>query len=1051
VRRRLVALTACILGLAAPLAVLADEGPIAQMHWRAIGPALPEGRATAVAGSNQHALLYYAGAADGGVWKSVDGGTSWQNVSDFIHLSSIGAIAVNPNDDADVWVGAGETNPRNDVIPESGLYHSTNGGRSWQALSFPNAPGISRILLDPTDPKHVVVAVLGDVFAPSAQRGVYVTFDGGVTFSKTLYLSEQSGASDMAMDPKNPSVIYAGMWHVLRRPWAIISGGTGDDGLYRSSDGGRTWKEVAGNGFPVPPIGRIGVTIAPSMPNRVYALVESSAGVLWRSDDSGVTWKMVSNDSLANQRPFYFSHVRVSPTDAGTVYAVSMLLATSYDGGEKFNLSAFGVHADLHDMWISSDGSRMALAGDGGIAVSANGGATWSNSRNIAIGQVYRVGLSNTIPYLVCGGLQDNNAYCGPAFNGDIDGITNRDWFKVTEGDGEWAIPDPANQRLIWADSENGEIVVYDRLSHESTNVRPYRGTAQEDFVLATSRYRFNWESPIAFAAYDPRVAFIGANVLFATSDGGKHWKAISPDLTRNDKSKQQVAKNSVTHDESGAENYGTILDIETSARRKGEIWTGSDDGLVYVTRDASTSSAHWRNVTPPGLPSDSAVETVAPSPLSDGTVFVSADRHAMGDDAAYIFVTHDYGSHWQRVSNGIPPGQYVRAVRPDTANANIVYAGTNRGIFISCDDGANWQSFQNNLPSVEVRDIRIQPQFDDLVIATHGRAIWVMDDIRAVQQSACRAPTAPLVIGPRPGIDLIGYRDDEGNYTDFVAQQPGGGILSNGGAVAALYYWLPVAAKKRPTIDVYDLHGHLWRHVEGKHDVFTGEEGESYWLSRADGKNEFDYDFTIDGPVRYESAPFFFRGPGEGPALPPGHYVMVFTLDGKTYRFPLFKLADPLSHTTAAEYRAQFDEQRRVYALLGRIDTMLNSLHSVRETLVADKKALKAGDTTSVAKVQSAIDGIDALVATLTSSPQGFEDFIQKPGQLREDVLGLMNDEPLAQATAILYDRLERAYAVRAKTYDAWVASLSGVNATLKAAAVKPVSAADAPLNSRP
>lgn len=1037
-----VLLAAGILSAMCAPAARADEGPIAQMRWRAIGPALPEGRATSVVGSNLHPLVYYAGTADGGVWKSVDGATSWLNISDSIHLSSVGAIAVNPSDDNDVWVGAGETNPRNDVIPESGLYHSTNGGRSWQAVSFPNAPGISRILLDPTDSKHIVVAVLGDVFGPSPQRGVYVSFDGGATFGKTLYLSEQSGASDMAMDPKNPSVIYAGMWHVLRRPWALSSGGT-DDGLFRSSDGGKTWKEVSGNGFPAPPIGRIGVAIAPSQPSRVYALVESSSGVLWRSDDSGVTWKPVSKDSLANQRPFYFSHVRVSPTDAGTVYAVSMLLATSYNGGEKFDISAFGVHPDLHDMWISSDGNRMALAGDGGIAISTNGGSTWSNSRNLAIGQVYRVGLSSAIPYLVCGGLQDNNAYCGPAFNGNSDGVTNRDWFKITEGDGEWAIPDPTNPRLIWADSQNGEVVLYDRVSHQATNVRPYRGTAQEDFVQATSRYRFNWESPIAFAAYDPHLAFIGANVLFETADDGKHWKAVSPDLTRNDKSKQQVAKNSVTHDESGAENYGTILDIETSARRKGEIWTGSDDGLVYLTRD---SGAHWRNVTPANLPPDSAVETVAPSPLADGTAFLSADRHAVGDDTAYIFVTRDYGAHWQRITNGIPAGQYARAVRPDTTNASIVYAGTNRGILVSCDGGANWRSFQNNLPAVEVRDIRIQPQFDDLVIATHGRAIWVMDDIRAVQRSACAIPTAPLVIGPRPAIDLIGYRDDEGNYTDFVAPQPGGGILGNGSTVAALYYWLPVLAKKRPTLDVYDLHGHRWRHVEGKHDVFTGEEGESYWLSRSDGKNEFDYDFTIDGPARYESAPFFFRGPDEGPTLPPGRYVMAFHLEGKTYRFPLLKVADPLSSVTPAEYRAQFDQQRRVYDLLGRVDTILNALHSVRETLVDDKKNLKASDAASATQLQSAIDGIDALVATLTSSPQSFEDFIQKPGQLREDVLGLMGDETLAQASLTLYARLDREYAVRAKVYDAWAASLGRVNAMLKAAGEKPVSAAAAP-----
>jgi len=1032
-------LVAGALSLAAPAAARADERPVAQMRWRSIGPALPEGRASAVVGSNAHALLYYAGTADGGVYKSVDGGVSWQNVTDFIHLSSVGAIALNPNDDTDVWVGAGETNPRNDVIQETGLYHSTNGGRAWTSVPFPKAPGISRILLDPKDPKHIVVAVLGDVFAPSQERGVYASFDGGATFTKTLYLSTQSGASDMVMDPKDPNVIYAGMWHVLRRPWAMTSGGTADDGLYRSTDGGKTWKAVTGNGFPAPPIGRIGLAIAPSQPSRIYALVESASGVLWRSDDSGVTWKLASSDSAANQRPFYFSHVRVSPTDPSTVYGVSMLLATSYDAGGKFDLTAFGVHSDLHDMWIASDGVRMALAGDGGIAISTNGGSTWANSRNIAIGQVYRVGISNTVPYFVCGGLQDNNAYCGPAFSGGLDGITNRDWFKVTEGDGEWAVPDPTNPRLIWADSENGEIAIYDRVSHESTNVRPYRATAQEDFVLANSRYRFGWQSPIAFAAYDPHLAFIGANVVFATSDAGKHWKAISPDLTRNDKSKQQVAKDSVTHDESGAENYGTLLDIETSARHKGEIWTGSDDGLVYLTRDGG---AHWSNVTPPDLPADSAVETVAPSTLADGTVYVSADRHAMGDDAAYVYLTRDYGAHWTKVTGGFAPGEYVRAVRPDIKNASMVYAGTNRGMRISCDSGTTWQSFQNNLPAVEVRDIRFSPQFDDMVIATHGRAIWIMDDMRPVQLSACAAPKEPLVIGPRPAISLFGYRDDEGNYTDFEAFQPGGGLLSNGGAVATLYYWLPVEAKTRPTIDVFDEHGHRWRHIEGEHDVFTGQEGSSYWLSKTDGKNQYDYDFTIDGPVRYESAPFFFRGPDEGPALPPGKYVMVFNLDGKAYRFPLVKLADPLSTTTPQEAQAAFQQQRRVYDLLGRLDTMLNALHSVREALVADKKALKPADTAVAAKVQSAIDAVDARVNALTSSPANFEDFIEKPGQLREDVLNLMNDEPLAQASLELYARLEREYVGAASSYNAWAATLGPVDDALKAAGQKPLPA---------
>ncbi|MEO6834724.1 MAG: hypothetical protein ABI231_02295 [Candidatus Tumulicola sp.] len=1034
---RRIAVAAVALALVAvPPCVRADQRPIGQMRWRIVGPALPEGRATSVVGSNAHPLLYYAGTAGGGVWKTVDGGVSWQNVSDSIALASVGAIAVDPSDDRTLWVGAGETNPRNDVIPESGLYRSNNGGRSWEAIHFPGAPGISRILLDPKNPKHVVVGVLGDVFAPSERRGVFVSFDGGATFAKSLYLSDQSGASDLAMDPRDPNVVYAGVWHVLRRPWQLVSGGSNDDGLFRSADGGKTWNKVTGNGFPAAPLGRIGIAIAPSQPARIYALVESRDGVLWRSDDAGLTWRMVSKDTIANQRPFYFSHVGVSPTDPNTVYGVSMLLATSYNGGAKFNLSAFAVHSDLHELWISSDGERMALAGDGGIAISTNRGATWANSRNVPVGQVYRVGLSNTVPYFVCGGLQDNNAYCGPAFNGNADGITNRDWFKVVEGDGEWAVPDPTNSRLIWADSENGEIEIFDRVSHDSENVRPYRGTAEEDFVLAKSRYRFNWQSPIAFAAYDPHTAFIGANVLFQTRDRGRHWKAISPDLTRDDKSKQQISKNSVTQDESGAENYGTLLDIGTSPLHEGAIWTGSDDGLVHLTLDGGE---HWRNVTPPDLPADSAIESVSPSTLVDGTAYVSADRHAMGDSTAYIDVTHDFGAHWQRVTGGIPPGEYVRAVRPDIHNPKMVYAGTNRGMYVSCDGGASWQTFQNNLPAVEVRDIRFQPQFDDLVIATHGRAIWIMDDMRIAQKAGCTKPSANLVIGPRPAIALNQYRDDEGNYSDFVASQPGGGFLSSGGPVAKVYYWLPKEAAHRPTIDVYDGAGHRVRHIEGEHDVFTGTDASSYWLSNTDGKNEFLYDFTIDGPARYESAPFFFRGPDEGPQLPPGRYVLAFHLAGRTYRFPIEKRADPQSSITQREYDLQFAQSKRVYDLLGRVDVMLDELHRVHEALVTEKSGLKAGDA-SAAKLQTTIDATDAMVASLTSSPANFEDSIQKQGQLREDAINLTGAEPLAQASLHLYARLEGTYAQRVVSYDGWVRSLVPLNATLKSAGLKPV-----------
>lgn len=1038
---RLAIAAAALAAVLAPLSSAADERPIAQMRWRILGPALPEGRATAISGSNADPLLYYAGTAGGGMWKTTDGGASWDNVSDSIGLASVGAIAVDPRNDQSVWAGAGETNPRNDVIPENGLYHSADGGRRWTRVAFPGIGGISRILVDPKDPKHVLVGVLGDVFSSNENRGVYATFDGGATFSKTLYLSPQSGASDLAMDPQDSNVVLAGMWHVMRRPWQLSSGGAGDDGLFRSGDGGKTWHQIRGNGFPSPPVGRIGVTFAPSLPSRVYALVESRDGVLWRSDDGGATWTLATKDTIANQRPFYFSHVAVSPTDPNTVFGVSMFLATSYDGGKKFNLSAFGVHPDLHELWISANGERMALAGDGGIAISTNRGGTWANSRNVPIGQIYRVAVSNETPYLVCGGLQDNNAFCGPAFSGSGDGIANRDWFNVVEGDGEWAVPDPLDPRLIWADSENGEVVVYDRVSHESVNVRPYRGTAREDFVLATSRYRFNWESPIAFAAYDPHVAFIGANVVFATRDRGKHWTAISPDLTRDDKSKQQVSKNTVTQDESGAENYATLLDIATSHRR-GEIWTGSDDGLVYLTRDGGK---RWRNVTPAALPPDSAVESVSPSTLVAGMAYVSADRHAVGDTAAYVFLTRDFGAHWQRVTAGIPAGEYARSVRPDIRNPGMAYAGTNRGIYVTCDAGAHWQSFSNNLPAVEVRDIRFQPRFDDLVIATHGRSIWVMDDMRVAQAAGCAKPSTDLVVGPRPAIALNQFRNDEGDYTDFVAMQPGGGILGGGGPVAKVYYWLPQRAPKRPTIDVYDASGRRVRHIEGQHDVFTGDEAKSYWLSNTEGKNEFSYDFTVDGPAQYQSAPFFFRGPDEGPQLPPGRYRLAFHLAGKSYTFPLDLIGDPASSTTPDEYRLQFVQQRRVYDLLGRIDVMLNQLASAKQQLSAEKASLKPGDAAAAAKIQPMIDATDAMTASLTSSPANFEDSIQKQGELREDVMQLMGSETLAQASLQLYARLERTYIQRLAAYGAWLRDVPRWNADLQTAGLKPLTVSPA------
>ncbi len=537
------------------------------MHWREIGPALPGGRTANVAGSAKNPNLYYVGAAGGGVWKTTDAGITWQPVFDKEPVASIGDVAIDPNNDQTVWVATGEGNPRNDVIPGAGIYKSTDGGKTWKLMGLEKTRSITRVLIDPRDSNHVIVAALGDVFAASADRGVFVTDDGGKTWTKTLYVSDRSGASDVAMNAKNPSVIFAGMWHFERKPWTTVSGGE-DDGLYKSTDGGKTWARLTGHGLPDGTTGRIGLAIAPSDPNRVYALIESNKGILWRSDDGGNNWTMVSNETMVDQRPFYFSHITVDPTDPNHVFGVSMLLVASHDGGKTWRPVFSLPHGDVHDLWIApNDPKRMAVAQDGGVTQSLNGGMTWYFSRNLPVGEVYHVGVAMTgNPYWVCGGWQDNNAWCGPSQSTDPSGVLNKDWINVNGGDGEWAVPDPLNTNIMWSDSQGASVIVYNKATRDGLGAQPYTALTGQQFDLRKAKYRFNWDSPIAFAPWDGHVAWVGGNVIFQSTDHGIHWTRISPDLTLNEKVHQAPPGGPITHDVSSAENYNTVLDIEGSS-----------------------------------------------------------------------------------------------------------------------------------------------------------------------------------------------------------------------------------------------------------------------------------------------------------------------------------------------------------------------------------------------------------------------------------------------------------------------------------------------------
>jgi photosystem II stability/assembly factor-like uncharacterized protein len=1004
------------------------------MRWRSIGPAAGGGRVTSVAGSASDPKLYYIGAAGGGVWKSANSGQTWDPVFDKEGVGAIGAVAIDPTDTKTVWVGTGESNPRNDVSYGDGLYKSTDGGDSWTNVGLKGTWAISRILIDPRDHNHVIVGALGNVFSDTSERGVYVTNDGGKTWKQTLFVGPESGASDLAMDVQNPSVVFAGIWKFQRRPWTFTSGGA-EDGLYKSTDGGETWTKLEGHGLPAAPMGRIGLAVAPSNGNRIYAVIESKAGVLWRSDDGGANWQMVSNDSLVDARPFYFSHVEVDPKNPDRVYAISFQVMLSTNAGKTFKSTADNVHSDFHAIWIApNDPSRIILGEDGGYVLTLDGGDNWFFSANVPIGQIYRVGLGNDNPYTVCIGLQDNNAWCGPSNSLDPEGIQNKYWIVTAGGDGEWGSPEPDDANWIWSDSQGAAVTVYNRVTQDQWSGLPYQQTGKESWELSTSKYRFNWESPIAFAPWRSTdgklIGWVGGNVVFQTTDRGRSWTAISPDITRNIKSHQNPAGGPIGNDVSGAEYSDTILDIEGSTRARGEIWVGTDDGLVQLTRDGGK---HWSDVTPPGGPQFGRFETVAPSPLVDGTAYAVNDGHYMGDDAPYAFVTHDFGRHWTKIVNGLPSNQWARSIRPDIRNRDLLYAGTEEGIWISFDGGANWQSFQNDLPPTSVRDIRMQGQYDDLVIATHGRSAYIMDDVRPLQELQQAIARGSWLFTPRVGYEWSLHPNDEGTYTNYAADNPPYGVT--------ITFYQNAPQKGAPALDILDSHGRVIRSISGTHKV--GGKDVPYVPNKS-GLNRYTWDFNVNGPVKWKGAALdFLNGPDTGPGVAPGEYSARMTLSGHTYLQRFAVRPDPRSQFTQAEYERTFSEAMRQMQYLSQLDTVLNNLDEVKKSIdTALASAKKANNAALGAKLQDASNARQTLFETLATNVRG--EGTEDETKLHEDLLGAFQTAQglITPAASDFLARVDAEYRAGIGRYNAFVTGvLPGVNAALQQAGAKPLS----------
>ena len=1027
-KARTLAALSFALAAVAPSFVHAADAPYAHMTWRSVGPAVAGGRVAAVAGTANDPKLYYLGSAGGGVWKTTNGGETWTPVFEKQSVSAIGAIAIDPADENVVWVGTGESNPRNDVSYGDGVYKTTDGGKTWKNVGLANTRHISRILIDPKNPRHVIVGALGDVFKDSLDRGVYVTDDGGASWNKTLYVGPQTGPSEMAMDPNDSSIVYAGMWQFRRQPWTFRSGGP-DDGLYKSTDGGKSFARLSGHGLPAGITGRMAVAIAPSDSKRVYAIIESKDGILWRSDDGGANWKMVSNDTLVDQRPFYFTHLNVDPKDADHVYAVSEMLAESKDGGHKFKEIAQNVHVDYHAMWIApNDPDRMITGEDGGYALTLDGGKNWSFSRNIPIGEVYHVGLSTENPYWVCAPLQDNNGFCGPSNSLDPGGIKDEHWLRVIGGDGMWAVPSPTNPNLVVTDLQDGRVTVFDKRTRQSRSIQPYLDFNRNDFQFFKRKYRFNWDSPIAFAPWKGHALWYGGNVVFQSNDLGTTWKVISPDLTRNIRSHQMPAGGPLALDVSGAEYSDTILDIEGSPVRPGVIWVGTDDGLVQLSRDGGT---HWRNVSMHGAPEFGRVETVAPSPFDAATAYAIVDGHRSGIYEPYLYVTHNYGSSWSKITQGLPANQYVRTVRPDAHNRDLVFAGTENGMWISYDGGGRWTDFKLNLPTVSVRDIREQAQFNDLAIATHGRDLWILDDIRALQDLPQAQRSGSMLFPIRPAYQYSYHSEDEGSYTRFSGQNPPQGAIID--------FYQASASTAPPEIDILDARGHVVRHLRTPRPkpgaTATPAAPESEAPARGQGRsvtpnrpgiNRVVWDFREDGVTQWMGAAKpEYRGPLTGVGVIPGKYAARMTLNGRTYTQPFEVKPDPRHAYSRAAALAAHAFSKKYLMVSGNINAVLNHLDAQGKSLASARDALaKAADTALHDRVLGALAEHDAIFDTFTANYHNDEDSIQRPGALREDVPSGGFGSATAPSAAVMdfARRFDAEYASTMARYNAYV-----------------------------
>jgi photosystem II stability/assembly factor-like uncharacterized protein len=900
-----------------------DDALLKGMQYRLIGP-FRGGRVLAVAGVAGDPQTYYFGAAAGGVWKSADGGAHWTPQFDKQAVSSIGSISVAPSDPNIVYVGTGEGCLRGDISYGDGVYRSNDGGKTWKNLGLRDSRHIPKVLVDPRNPETVLVAAMGHAFAPNTERGVFRSTDGGKTWVKVLYVDDHTGATDITFAPGNPNVVFAAMYQVERQPWVFNSGGAGS-GLYRSTDGGATWKHLEGNGLPGGVLGRIGVSVSGADATRVYALIEAEKGGLYRSDDGGDKWEPVNDDERYRQRAWYFSHVFADPRDADTVYVLNTGMFRSTDAGKTFTLLP-APHGDHHALWIDpSNPARMINGDDGGATVSIDGGKNWTPQMNQPTAQFYHVTTDNRFPYYVFGAQQDNSPVATASWS-DSGLIGMRNWYEVAGQESAFMAADPRDGNIVYSAGQG--VFRFDKHTEQGLDISPW----PVDFAghgVADFPHRFQWTEPILFSPHDPNVIYTAGEVVFKTTNQGKSWTTISPDLTRNDKSKQQASGGAITLDNTSVEYYDTVFALAESPVEKGLLWVGSDDGLLHISRNGGGS---WQNITPPSMPEWGLVSMIDPSPHSAAAAYVAVERHKLDDFKPYVFKTADYGKTWTQIAANIPEGDYVHTVREDPKRKGLLYAGTETGVWISFDDGAHWQKLRLNLPTVPVHDLVVKD--DDLVVATHGRAFWILDDLTPLRKMApADIDAAVKLFPPRPA-----YRV---RFPDSLDRRQPAGENAPPGAI--IYYYLKSAPKDAVKLEILDAQGNVvktYSSVKGDEDLGPAEWPDVQRLSEVlptqAGLNRWFWNLRQEDPAKVPGAFYETDLPPKGPMSLPGTYQVRLTAGGQSQTAPLELRQDPRIQLPAADLEAQFDLEKQIARRLTSLHNAVNEIRDLRAQLTA-------------------------------------------------------------------------------------------------------------------